>query len=477
MANNGLARKVNIFCLLAAIIAVLIFPLKKEIWYDETVSMLCSKGISHDTPEQLANTTTTSSAELAKLNTSENVFTATVLDNGNSFLYNISLHWFTGLFGNSIATYTLFSKLCTIALLIAFFLLCLLFMTDSFFVSIAVLLLAMDNMMGISHEIRAYAMGAFFITTAAIFFYKFTYQKASPLLLFLTGLFSVGAVLCHFLSVYIVLVFLGAMLYTKRTALFSVKNVLAMLLPIALIGIFFYCSAKGLQIMSKQNEKIAQAAQEFSMGKVLLLGMKYTAINFKAIFPAFIDKAIVIILSFLVVPALYLYGLRNTAIATQKRNLHLLFLLGISGSIFLSLLCLKSHHYTALYYRYFSFCIPFCCLFTTYVLYICAANSGISKAVKGGILSVITLPVVALFLMFLAKGNPKVKYNHIAVAGEIVRDHVTKIEVPEWSDALLIQCVLPDGYKIDYVRNPLTTNFTLYKAGNEEQVPVIKINS
>lgn len=471
---SGIARKVNILCLLAAIIAVLVLPLKKEIWYDETVSMKCSKGISHSTSEALAQLTTTTSTSLAQLNTASNVFTATVVDNSNSFLYNIGLHWFTDLFGNSISTYMLFSKLSSIAMVIAFFVLCGLFFGDSIFVSVAMLLLALDNTFGMSHEIRGYSMGVFFIVTAGIYFYKFTYREDKPLYLLLTGLFSVAAVLSHFLSVYIILVFLGAMLYVKRAALFSGKNLLAMLLPIVIVGTFFFFAARGLQIMSKQNETIKLAAKGFSMWEVLIRAMKYTAINFKVIFPAFFGKLPVVIVSFILLIGLYVFGVRTATNDEQKRNLNLLFILGISGSLFLSLLCFKSHHYTAIYYRYFSFGVPFCCLFTAYALFVIAGNGRVNNLVKGGLIAGFMLPAAVLFAFGQLNAAPAVKYNHIAIAKQIVQENVTKIEVPEWSDALLIQCVLPEGYKIDYVRNPLTTNFTLYKAAGAEVIPVIK---
>src|ERR1700722_13606084 len=110
--SNSRSRKINIFCLLAAIILVLTLPVKKEIWYDETVSIRCSKGISHDTPALLSNIDAANSAGLSRLNTAANVFNATVLDNGNSFLYNLCLHWFTLIFGISVAAYMLLSKLC-----------------------------------------------------------------------------------------------------------------------------------------------------------------------------------------------------------------------------------------------------------------------------------------------------------------------------------------------------------------------------
>ncbi len=138
MISPGIAKKINIFCLLAAVAAVLILPLRKEIWYDETVSMLCSKGINHDSPALMGNTTTMNSATLEQMNTLGNVYKATVLDNANSFVYNMKLHYFTMLFGNSIAVYMLFSKLCAIVTLLAFFALCRLVFKDSIFTAVAI---------------------------------------------------------------------------------------------------------------------------------------------------------------------------------------------------------------------------------------------------------------------------------------------------------------------------------------------------
>ncbi len=80
MINTALAKKINIACLVLAMIAVMVLPLKKEIWYDESISILCSKGINSDAATAFANTTTLSSATIEQLNTAQNVFKATVLD-------------------------------------------------------------------------------------------------------------------------------------------------------------------------------------------------------------------------------------------------------------------------------------------------------------------------------------------------------------------------------------------------------------
>ena len=93
-------------------------------------------------------------------------------------------------------------------------------------------------------------------------------------------------------------------------------------------------------------------------------------------------------------------------------------------------------------------------------------------------MAVIILPACVLFAIAARKVNTNVEYNHVAVAQEIMRDHVSKIEIPTWDDAFLLQSVLPRGYKIDYVLNAASPYFTLYKeGGTTEKVPSIRKNS
>jgi hypothetical protein len=480
MMSPGLAKKINILCLLAAIVVVLVLPLHKEIWYDETVSMLCSKGISHDSPALMGNATTVSSTALEQMNTLKNVYKATVLDNGNSIIYNVKLHYFTLLFGNSISMYMLFSKLCAIVTLLAFFALCRLVVKDGIFTSVAILLLAADlNFIGMSHEIRAYELGMCFCTLAAVFFYKFMYDEEKPFYLFLLGLFSVGAVLSHFLSLYVIVVFLGYMVASKKAKLLSGKNIPAMLVPVALVAVYLACAYMGLKYMSHENEKFQAkaAALPFSAVHVLFRSMAMGALDFKAVFPAFGEKKLAVIFSVLLLAALYIGALKSAENKEEKRNLNLFLILGASGTLFLALLCFKSGHYTALYNRYHSFCIPFACLFTAYTFYLMAKSAKVQMTLKAAAMAVIVLPACGLFVIAASKVKDNVEYNHIAIAKEIVRDKVSKIEIPTWDDAFLIQSVLPRGYKIDYVLNAASPYFTLYKAGGPEKVPLIRKNS
>ncbi len=479
MISVGLAKKINIICLLMAIAAVLVLPRSKEVWYDETVSMLCSKGISHDSPTLFANTTTVSSATLEQMNTLKNVYKATVLDNGNSLVYNVKLHYFTLLFGNSIEMYMLFSKLCAIVALLAFFWLCRLVFKDSIFTSVAIALLATDlTFIGMSHEIRAYELGTCFVTLAAVFFYKFMYEEEKPFYLFLLGIFSVGAVLSHFLSVYVILVFLGYLVVSKKARLFGPKNLAAMAVPVALVGVYLWFAFVGLEYMSHENDKFHDKAASvpFSAMHVLYRSVAMGAMDFKAVFPVFGERKVEVIFSFLLVVGLYIITLVSASNKEEKRNLNLMFILGASGSLFLAALCFKSQHYTALYNRYHSFCVPFASLFTAYALYLLFKSPHLSKVIKVGMLVVFLVPSCALFAVAARKKSTNAEYNHVAVAQEIVRDHVDKVEIPTWDDAFLLQSVLPNGYKIDCVLNVASPYFTLYKAGVAAQEPLIRKN-
>jgi uncharacterized membrane protein len=474
--KEGLAKRLNIFCLFIAITVVAVFPLKKEIWYDETVSVLCSKGISHDSPALFANTNVLHAAQINDFNNVADVFHATVVDNGNSFIYNLTLHWYTELFGNSLFAYTSFSRLLAIATLLAFFVLCKQLFKNSIFTSVAILLLASDNdFMGMSHEIRAYSMGIFFVTMAAVQMYRFIHSPEKTKYLLYTGLFSAAAILSHFLAVYVVIGFVIALVFIRRMAIFSLENLLAVLVPVGILALYFLYAVPGLQHMSIQNHAIQESTTApFSLAHVSDRSARFMALNFKTVFPAFFNNPIVSYASVLFVIALYITGIKCATNRTSRRGIHLLFILGICSSLFLAALSIRSQHYTSLYYRYYSFGIPFSCLFIAFVLYVISWNSKIHKLIKAGLVVIVLVPSVTLFAIGLINAKPALKYNHAAIARQIEIGHLGKISVPTWHDAMLVHSFLANGYKIDYFRNPEAQYFILYKADANETAPVVK---
>ena len=475
--GNDLSKKVNIICLIAAIFLVLLLPLKKEIWYDETVSVLCSKGVSHDTHLQFADTTIVHSADIEKLNNAANVFTATVNDNANSFLYNLKLHWITRLFGRSITAYMLLSKLCAVITLIAFYFLSRQFFKDSLFTGLAVLLLVTDlNFISMSHEIRAYSMGTTFVTLAAVFFFSYLNTKERPVYLFLVSFFGVCAVLSHFLTVYIIAVFLVALILLKGKKLFTFKNMAAGLIPLIPRILFCWEAYSGIGVMKGQSRNIEDgyANYGFHISEVFLRSMKYMSMNFKMVFPAFSSGTSVVFISFLVTVALFVLGFMGASDKNEKTTLKLMFALGTVSTVLLLLLSLKSGHYTSLYFRYHSFALPFCSLAVVYVLFICFNSHKVNRLVKYVAAAVIVLPSLAFFAKSVFKESLNVHYNHPSIAAQIVKNNLNRVGVPDWQDAFLLQSLLPQGYKIDYFRSTKGDFFILYKQTGTELIPAIK---
>jgi hypothetical protein len=473
----GRVKNINLLCLLLAICCMLFLPLKKEMWYDESVSVLISKGISHDSPAEFANLTSITSDTLHTINNFGNVFHATIVDNGNSFLYNECLHWFTGVFGNNISIYLLFSKLCGVASLIAFFFLCGLLFDGNLFTSISLILFASDKIFwGMGHEIRAYQMGIFFVIMAVAYCYKFLYKAEKPVYLLLTGLFSVGAILCHYLSVYIVLVLISYLIAAKKTRLFAPKNLVQLLIPIAIIAVYFYFAYTGFVHMGSQNKAIKErlGAEGYSIVKAFFLSMKFTVNNFKVVFSSFNGSNVIILISFLLLACLYVLAMNMSTQKEQKRNLNFLMILGLSGSVFLALLSVKSQHYTALYARYYSFAVPFTSLFAGYALSIMFGNPKSNKVFAGLVATIIIIPCVLVYMVGMLKNKPTVSYNHTAIAKEIANNSVTVIEVPGWNEAFLVSGFMPKGYKVEYRLNAASGDFILHKQSGIDKIPLIR---
>lgn len=456
ITGNKLTQRINVLCLIAAMVIILVLPSRKEIWYDETVSILCSKGISHDTQAEFANAVSISSAQIEQLNTSARVFEATIIDNANSFLYNYKLHWFTDLFGNSPANYMLLSKLCALITLVALFFLCRQFFRDSLFTGLTILLLALDmNFVSMSHEIRAYSMGTMFVVLAAVFFFRYLWQRESAVYLFLVSFFLVCALLCHFLAGYIALVFVAVLLIMKRQSIFTVRSVFAIIIPLIPLGVFLYYAYNGLKVMGSQSKAIEEgyANYGFKLSEVFLRSMEHMAYNFKVVVVVFTKPGVVII-SFLLVPVLYITGLWASGSDRDKKNLHILFASGAISSIVLMLLSVKAQHYTSLYFRYHSFAVPFSTLFIGYLLYVMYGSNKLRSFVRIGLPVLFVLPCIVLFTVSLlySSSKPSPYQTFVYKAKDIENNKLTTCEVGKWEDAFLIQSLLPKGYKIDYFR-------------------------
>ena len=477
--NHTWVGKFNLAVLLFVIAFVAFYPVHKKIWYDEAVSIICSKGLYYTDGNELTALKANSSEVLQTRNAAGNVYHCTLIDNGNSFIYNECLHFYTNIFGNSINSYMALSQWCAIGVLIMLFLFCRMLWGDSFYTSLALVLVCTDSVFwGMAHEIRAYSMGMLFTVTAAFFCYRNMYKGGKTIDLLLFSTLSLAAILTHYLSVYAVLVLAGYVLVVRNKALLQPRNIAAILIPILLLGLYFVLAASGFAAMSNQNARIAArsgAAEAFSLSHVVSLALKFTDGNFKFTEPVFNGSFAVVAMAALLIAILYVAAVRLSVSVNDKRHLHLLFLLGISGSVFLSALCLKSHHYTALYFRYFSFCIPFSILFTVYALYVIGKSHAVKKSLSVAITCFVMLPPLALFSIIF-RGGYKFKHTHNEIAFNASKNGYDKVIVKEWMDAFLIQSFMPDGKSLNYIVDSTVKEFLLVKGDSVLKVPCEKIN-
>jgi hypothetical protein len=122
---------------------------------------------------------------------------------------------------------------------------------------------------------------------------------------------------------------------------------------------------------------------------------------------------------------------------------------------------LAAGHYTFLYHRYHVFGIPLACLFTAYAIATLARGTQAMKGLAVLAACVVLLPALAHYASLARGYRPARHYSHVAVAKHIAAQGVIQATVPEWTDAFLLQALLPNGYDIRYVRDSRAEHFTL----------------
>jgi hypothetical protein len=158
----------------------------------------------------------------------------------------------------------------------------------------------------------------------------------------------------------------------------------------------------------------------------------------------------------------------------ERHKLFLLFITGSSSSVFLAVLSIKAHHYTPLHTRYFTFCIPFCTLFTVYAFKLIWEGDRLKKIVTAGLFFFMALPLLTLHVIFLHPKGLKINYNHQSIAATIVKNGAHDIELPAWREAFLLQCFLPKNYDVTYRIDSANNNFVIHNNGVAEVTPVVR---
>ncbi len=447
------------------------FPQKKLYW-DEPFSIMCSKGFSWLNIEQFLTQKPITSTALNNENTLRNIYY------GGDSVYYFGLHYFSLWFNNTINSYLYFSVVWGILTLIAFYFLARQLLGDTLYTSLALLLLVTDfQFLGQTYCIRNYMISLFFVILATIYFFRYLHVKNFKNIFWL-GMLSELAFLSHYFTGYIVLVFGFVILYNERLAFFNKRNILALLLPVVIMTVYFATHKTpfgGFNTYQTYVKNYQQVNLNISVFTTFSLFLKSVAIDFKLLLPLFRDTFLVRAVSAGVVFGLFFYGRSLCPKGSDERRIfNLLFILGFAANVFIGFLAYKAGHQMLFSFRYFLFSIPFCALFMTLFLKKITEQSKLNPIVKVAIYIMLLWPATLEFV-FTRMQKKAIPCNHIEVAATIVKKDVHSVAVPDLSDAIFLHCMMPVNYEISYYLNPDAANdVILYKAGREERVHIIK---
>ena len=302
--RNG---KINLFILLLTIVAVIAFFPHKQLYFDESHSIMTSKGISLANIEKVPDTGTITSADLAKFNNLADIYYT------GSGLHGIGLAYFSDFFNNTLSSYVAFSALWGVLALIVLYFLCGIIFGDSIFTGVALLLYITDLWtLNTMYFIRPYMMCVCLVICAGYFFFRYLFRGRSPWSIFFLTLFSTACVCSHYFTFYIILVYVLAILYHDRLKFFSLKNILAIILALPPVIIYLYPAKDLFGLFGRYQVVKGNLLPVAHIGvwTFASLFFKNVAINFKMVYPLFRDILIVRLTSFLFVVFIYIFGLR-----------------------------------------------------------------------------------------------------------------------------------------------------------------------
>ena len=469
MDTTAVFKRTNMAVLVACILLVLAFSAHKHLYFDEAHYIMASKGITQLNVNHFDSLQSFTSTDLAKENTLGNLYT--------QGLYTVVQHYYTAIFGRSFNAHLSLSVLIGILIMIAFYRLAKEFFGDTLYTSLALIFfctnMAIFNM---THDITPYIFSVFCVAMSAIYFFRYLYKSSTAANLLLLGIWSAFGLMAHLFVIYIIAVYIIALIATEKAAFFRKGNILPLLIPIVLLVVFY--APQALFLIKYSTDYRTHAVHtnvviNLSLSETVQLFFKSVAINFKAIFPLFKDTTMVRAGSFLFVIIIYLFGVRMLAYDKPvQRKYHLLFALGIISCLLLATLAITTNNRLLFSYRYFAFSTPFCCLFITVFI------RGIISDQKLGILYKAALPALLIFpglYEFTANRihNTITPNNYVQTAQYIRQNNIHQISTPDAIDAAFINSLLPADYTMTYIMDHHSTNFILYRTNTAERIPVI----
>ena len=444
------------------------------IWNDEQATVLISQG---ETRYFLTGKNSITSLDLDRFtniqrhaqNTLPNIVRATINDNGNSFAYNLLLHYWIAAFGKNDLSVRLLALMFGLLIIpFAYRFSLLLFKNKNASLVIALLFAIHPLFMEYSMMCRAYTMGTFFSLLSSYLFYRIITSQADNKTYLFYAL-SVGiSLLTHYLTSYVFIAHGIIFLLSVRDKTIWTKYIVAGLLVIAIFGSWMYAAgSKGFKILKYQNENSKLKAQQYKPGdtgeaaftlpptpKNILTGwvevwlqlfsnqLKYWNLRIRMI-------SVLLILPFFLIVAMIRQQRRDPA---ALKIIIGLLIMTFTQTLYATAESLRSGHCKPFHPLYSNFAVPYALILLGYAIYTCYQRSNL-KMITIIFTSAIFAITVASYIPTYRNAReiyPAKNFHQIS-AGEIVKQYRKgdTVSIKTNIDAKLINLYLPDNIEID----------------------------
>lgn len=342
------------------------------IWHDERVSVLIAQGLHHSQPVTGEITV----AELHAFNNLPSVVDATILDNGNGLLYNVILHFWIQLFGNSDFAVrflsVLLSVLC-IPLIHAFAERLLGSRRIAF--SAALFMAIHPLLIGYAQQARPYAMGTFFTILSSTIFLNVIRERASFRAYIWYAVWSACALLTHYLTAYVILAQIIVFVFQVRSSRAYIHYFLSGCLVVLVFFTWMINGGlEGMKVLDQQNARYALQASNYIEGQksfampatpknivtgwvqvwLQVFGNRYQNFGFR------IREIGIMILIPLVAIAALVRKKWNQVV--QRKKLVMLLVMVFFQTVFATVLAIRAGHCISFQTLYAIFAVPYACV-------------------------------------------------------------------------------------------------------------------
>ncbi|MGV9011248.1 MAG: glycosyltransferase family 39 protein [Flavobacteriales bacterium] len=380
---------------------------REGMWNDELSTMQVASGQRYVVLDTISVFT---NVQLAATDDLPGVVESTINDNGNSLLYNVLLHYWLALFGrgNFAARFIpLLAGICII--LVSFFFSRTLIASTKAALGASAFVALHPLLIGQSHECRAYSLALLFSLLSSLFLLK-GMTKRTALFFALHAITATAALLCHYLTVYVlfaqvVVILIWCQGRSKKIAF----GISALAISLAMGTWYWNGGKQGAIILADQSREHRLEAAAYTPGDppfalpvtVANIGTGLAQAELQIFGNPIQNKGLRVRYAsfFLVIPVILLVGLfRYLRKSDKDRKMPFFILLTFVGvqAWFAVAAAVRAGHCLSFLPQYAVFVVPYAMVLLGWSVAIVFKSSSRAK--------IITLSAVALYVMFCVVG-------------------------------------------------------------------------